>query len=285
RAKQLYEQKALSQQEYESARLRRQIAQSAVESAKQTRQAAYYRIKSAQASVSQARDNLTRTRVYASIAGTVTAVNGQVGQRVVGTNLMSGTEVVRIADLTRMEVKAPVNENDVVRIEIGDSAWVEVDAYPGRKFKATVTEVAYTAGISAIGQTDRITSYPVFATLKPESYADLTAPNRPSPFRPGMSAMVSIFTDRVENALSVPLQAVTLERDSLGKNAKEVVFVVGGDTVEARPVVTGISDDDYIEIKSGLKENETVAVGPYSTVHKILKTGMKVALAKPPAQK
>ena len=280
RNKQLFEQKVLAQQEYETTRLRWQISKSAVESAKQVREAAFYRIKSAEATVSQARDNLTRTRVYAGIDGTVTTVNGQVGQRVVGTNLMSGTEVVKIADLTRMEVKVLINENDVVRVEIGDSAEIEVDAYPGRKFKGLVTEVAYAASVAALGQTDRITSYPVMVYLKPESYADLAAPHRPAPFRPGMSAIVNIFTDRVENALSVPIQAVTLEKDSLGKNPKEVVFSVKDGAVEARPVVTGNSDDDYIEIKSGLNENESVAVGPYSTVHKILKTGMKVKTEK-----
>jgi HlyD family secretion protein len=278
RNKQLYEQKVLAQQEYEAARLRYQISKSAVESSKQVREAAFYRIKSAEASVSQARDNLTRTRVYASIAGTVTTVNGQVGQRVVGTNLMSGTEVVKIADLSRMEVKVLINENDVVRVEIGDSAEVEVDAYPGRKFKGTVTEVAFAANVAALGQTDRITSYPVMVYLKPESYADLS---RGVPFRPGMTAIVNIFTDRVENALSVPIQAVTLEKDSLGKKAREVVFVVQNDgTVEARPVETGNSDDEFIEIKKGVKENEIVAAGPYSTVHKTLKTGMKVVVEK-----
>ncbi|MCS6904415.1 MAG: efflux RND transporter periplasmic adaptor subunit [Bacteroidia bacterium] len=303
RNKQLYEQQAISRAEFENFRLRYEIARSAVESSRQAIQAAYYRTQSASASVRQAADNLSRTRVYASMNGTVIKLNAKVGQRVVGTSMMSGTEVIRIADLSRMEVKVMINENDIVQLRLGDTATVEVDAYPDRIFRGIVTDIAYSASVAAQGSTDQITNYEVQVLIDPQSYTSDSILMRKlspgeSPFRPGMSAVVSIFTQKAENVLAVPLQAVTIqkpdtqkyqeiekentEKNLLPKSAlepQEIVYVLTSDMkVQAAKVKTGISDDTYIEIKEGLQKDQQIVIGPYTTLTKKLKNGMRIKL-------
>lgn len=287
----LFEQKAISKADFEQFQLRYNLSLSAITSAEQTQQAAYYRIQSAAASVRQAAESLRQTRVYATQDGTVTNLNIKLGQRVVGTNLMSGTEALKIADLTRMVVEVEVNENDIVRLRVGDTATVEVDAFRelNRTFTGEVIEIGFSptgtgTDLSAVNTADKVTTYPVKVLIQPKSYLndkDLMrgVPQTAGPFRPGMSGVVNIFTGRAENVLAVPIQAVTVDRtDETATDPPRVVFTVpeGTDTVRMVPVKTGISDDDYIEIKTGLQAGQRIVVGPYRTVTKALQTGTQV---------
>lgn len=280
RNKTLFDEKVISQADFENFRLRFQLTRSGVEAAKQAINAAYYRMQSANASVKQATDQLNRTRVYASMDGTITVLNIELGQRVVGTGMMTGTEVMKIADLNRMEVEVMINENDVVNLEIGDTATIEIDAYKDHKFKGVVTDIAYSANVAATGSTDQITNYPVQVLIQRPTAADSLAlkvsKGKPM-FRPGMSAVVNIYTEKVENVISVPIQAVTLDPNAKAGSEAEIVYTYVADgTVKTQPVKTGISDDTYIEIKSGLAENTKIVSGPYTTISKLLKDGMKV---------
>lgn len=288
RNKKLYEEKVIAQTDFENFRLKYQLTKTAIETARQSINAAYFRIQSATASVKQASDQLGRTRVYASMDGVVTVLNVQLGQRVVGTGMMTGTEIMKIADLTHMEVEVMINENDIVNLQIGDTATVEVDAYKDKKFKGLVTEVAYSANVTATGSTDQITNYPVKVAILPESYAGFIPGLAvyQSPFRPGMSAVVSVYTERADNVLSIPIQSVTLDPAAkAGANAEIVYLYTPEGIVKAQPVKTGISDDTYIEIKSGLAENARVVSGPYTTISKLLKDEMKVIVIDPEKKK
>lgn len=284
----LYEKKVVSLTEYEAAKLKYQISKSRLDANKKLAQAAYYRVESANASLKQARENLQRTSVYSTMDGFVTKLPVTKGQRVVGTGQMQGTEVMKIADLSQMEVKVEINENDVVNITIGDSAIIEVDAFPEKKFKGYVKDIAYSASQNAIGTTDQITNFTVKVLIDPKSYLHLPdiqhlipGPGQ-SPFRPGMSAYVSIFTDKKENVVAVPIQAVTIDLTQKKENnkAQEILYRYKNQQVFKTPVKTGISDDEYIEIVSGINENEEIVVGPYVVVSKQLKDSMKV-IAKP----
>jgi HlyD family secretion protein len=220
--------------------------------------------------------------------GFVTKLPVTKGQRVVGTGQMQGTEVMKIADLSQMEVKVEINENDVVHISLGDSAWIEVDAFPDKKFKGYVKDIAYSASQNAVGTTDQITNFTVKVLIDPQSYQNMDdlkplipGPGQ-SPFRPGMSAYVNIFTEKKENVVAVPIQAVTIDLSQKKENSKaqEIVFSFKNDSVFKRNVKTGISDDEFIEVIFGLNENEEIVVGPYVVVSKQLKDSMKV-LSKP----
>lgn len=306
----LFRQGAITEQQYQQARLRQDLSRSATEAATQTVHAAYYRIQSADATVRRAADDLSRTRVYASMDGTVTMMNMQVGQRVVGTGMMSGTEVVKIANLERILVKVEVNENDIVRLHRGDTASIEIDAFPDRRFRGVVSEIGYSPVSSPLANAvDQVTNYPVKILILRESYiSDSTVmrgiPAHGSPFRPGMSAVVRVFTDRAENALCVPIQAVTLARAEEAEagapaatgrpvEPRRIVYVVDTATwtVRSQEVQTGISDDTHIQIKTGLSGSEVVVTGPFTTITKLLRDGMTVvragsagAPAAPPAQ-
>ena len=205
---------------------------------------------------------------------------------------MAGTEIVRVANLKNMEVVVDVNENDIVKVAIGDSAKVEVDAYLGREFRGVVNEIANSAQGDLTS--DQVTNFKVKVSILPDSYADLTEgkPESYSPFRPGMTATVDIITNRKERIVGVPISAIVVRSDTTGvdksflseKNIKpgdrfEAVYVKEGDVAVLKPVTTGIQDETNIEIVSGLKEGETVITGPYTTVTKILKPGDKVQQA------
>lgn len=281
----LYNNKVISQQDYENFRLRAQVSKGTIESTRQQVNAAYFRIKSTEASMRQSADQLSRTNVYASMDGTITKMDLQVGKRVVGTNMMAGTEAMKIADLTRMEVSVDITENDIVNVQIGDTAAVEVDAYPDKVFKGKVTEIAYSANVQGAGSTDQVTNYSVKVAILPSSYDKELVKSLPptrGPFRPGMTAVVRIFTDRAENVLAVPIAAVTIEKGKQmgagGGKPKFVVFVQDGDKVRSVPVKTGISDDDFIEVKEGLKAGEKVVSGPYTIVNKTLADGMEITV-------
>ncbi len=265
RNKQLYGQKAISLQEF-------QASTAEYEMAREQLNAAEYNIESAVASLDEAEENLTKTVIYSPIDGIVSSLSVEKGERVVGTSQMAGTEMLRIADFDMMEVLVDVNENDIIRITKGDTADIEVDAYPGRTFKGVVTQIANSAknlGSTTTALTD-VTNFEVKARILRESYADLLTSD-PIPFRPGMSASVEIETERKDGVTKIPLQAVTPDG---------CVFVLDrqSSTVRKVAVTTGIQDIESIEVISGLGAADTVEIvtGPYSTISRILEDGMEV---------
>lgn len=277
RSKTLWEQKTISQSDYEQAEATYKMAAADVASAKAS-------VRSAEASLNEADENLLKTTLYAPIDGTIYGLSIEQGERVVGTALMSGTEMMRIADLSIMEVVVEINENDVVRVSYGDTALVEVDAYMDHEFRGVVTEIANSATTSGVS-VDQVTSFNVKILLLRESYLSLVNESSPSPFRPGMSATVDIQTESKFGALSIPIQAVTTRMDTLGNEAegedvvsksddeeKVVVFVLNDDETMAlqREVKTGIQDNNFIELKEGIGEEDKVIIAPYSAVSKKL---------------
>jgi len=274
---------------------------SAYEVASASKQSAYYQMKSASANVTEANDNLKRTTIIAPADGTISKLDVELGERVMGTQGMASTELMRIANLNNMEVEVDVNENDIVKVSIGDSAKVEVDAYLKRKFDGVVTSISNSAttGLTA----DQVTNFKVKVRLVKESYADLLEgkPSNFSPFRPGMTATVDIETKRSVNVLGVPISAIVIKDDTTstkkdivaeiekeeaeakGKAPKkdikfECVFVKVGDKAKLRVVKTGIQDDTNIEILSGLKKGDEIITGPYTLVSKDLMPNDKVRL-------
>ncbi len=276
RNKVLFKKKAISLAEFET-------AESAYKVAKANVDAANFAIKSSEASVNEANENLNKTTIYAPMSGTISKLNVEIGERVVGTIQMAGTEMLRIADLSKMEVVVDVNENDIIRVHMGDTAIVEVDAYLDHKFKGIVTEIANSANTTQQGlATDQVTSFNVKIRLLQSSYKDLIPKDNPSysPFRPGMSASVDIQTNKVINALTIPISAVTVKTDSTvtetEQNKNEIVFVLINNQAKIKKVKTGIQDNEYIEIKSGLKLNDEVISAPYDAISKFLKDGTRV---------
>lgn len=249
-----------------------------LEAARQSIKAASFTVKSAEASLKELKTSLRRTSIYAPMEGIVSRLSIELGERVVGTIQMTGTEMMRIADLSKMEVQVEVNENDVLRVSLDDEVDIEVDAYLDRKFKGKVVQIANSAndeGIAGLA-TDQVTNFIVTINIDPESYKGLISAQQPFPFRPGMSAAVDIYTDKAEGVLSVPIQSVTTR--TIKEEEEEVVFVMKGDTVAQVAVLTGIQDDTNIEVKSGLKEGEPVVTGPYSAISRQLEPGMEVRI-------
>lgn len=284
----LFRQKVISRMEWENARLAYEVARARYRGAIASEQAASFTVGSRRASLKNAQTDLRKTTILASMDGTITRQNVKQGERVVGTLQMAGTELFRIADLSAMQVNVQINENDIIHVRSGDSALVEVDAFEDRKFRGTVTDIAYSAAISELG-TDQITSFDVAVRIDPASYINDPSLMRgleahQSPFRPGMSAQVEIFTDRVDDVFSVPIQAVTVRRPKGAPedaDPVEVVFVLKDlQTVEMREVKTGISDDTYIAILEGLQAGDRVVSGPYKLLSKDLKDGMKVKVSQ-----
>lgn len=259
--------------------------------AKANVKAAYYSVQSAAANVKQSVDNLSRTTIYAPMSGTISKLSVELGERVVGTAQMAGTEIVRVANLQKMEVEVDVNENDIVKVSVGDSTMVEVDAYLKREFKGVVTAIANSAENALTA--DQVTNFKVKVSILPESYKDLTEgkPESYSPFRPGMTATVDIITNKKRNVIGVPISSIVVKTDTsdtrkpktneVKSNTEkfEAVYVKEGDQAKLRVVKTGIQDESNIEILSGLKEGETVITGPYTTVTKLLKQGDKVEVS------
>ncbi|AXT61175.1 efflux RND transporter periplasmic adaptor subunit [Aquimarina sp. AD10] len=267
-------------------------AVSAYEVAEAAKQSAFYSVKSARATVNEAKDNLDRTTIYAPMNGTISKLSVELGERVVGTQQMAGTEIVRVANLSNMEVEVDVNENDIVKISIGDSTLVEVDAYLKKEFKGLVTEIANSAEntISA----DQVTNFKVKVRILEESYSDLTKdkPESYSPFRPGMTATVDVITNKREKVIGVPISAIVIKNDtsSVRKTVNkekttnnsdkkfECVFIKDGEDAKLKVIETGIQDDGNIEITNGLDVGDEVITGPYNVVTKTLKNGDKVTL-------
>ena len=268
RSRKLFEENTISQSDFEQAESQYKVAKAEKESAE-------YSVKSSEASLKEANENLVKTTVYAPMTGTISRLAVELGERVIGANMMTGTEVLRVADLNRMEVVVNVNENDIIMVNPGDSATVQVDAYLDRDFTGVVTEIANSA--NTLGTTsDQVTNFEVSILILKESYADLISERNPNPFRPGMSASVDIFTSRKTDALTVPIQAVSTRTDTTrkspasSKDIRTLVFVSDGTYALARDVKTGIQDNVNIEIISGLTEGEAVIVQPFSAISKKL---------------
>jgi HlyD family secretion protein len=292
RNKTLYDKGIISRAEWER-------AESSFENAKAAKQSAYYNVQSASATVNEAKDNLGRTTIYAPEAGTISMLNVELGERVLGTQQMTGTEIMRVANLNNMEVEVDVNENDIVKINVGDEAKVEVDAYLKKEFKGTVTSISNSA--SSALTANQVTNFKVKIRILKESYLDLLAgkPETYSPFRPGMTATVDIITTRKEKVIGVPISSIVIKSDTTAVKKFEVedpeseenkvkpksdkkfecVFVKVGEKAKIRIVKTGIQDDSNIEVISGLKKGDVVIVGPYTTVSKDLNSGDKVKIS------
>ncbi|HEU4473052.1 MAG TPA: efflux RND transporter periplasmic adaptor subunit [Flavisolibacter sp.] len=311
RNKDLYDQKVISRAEFEQFETQLRSAQSQYNAALQNIRSLQAGTQSARTGLDMANKNLGRTTLIAPMDGVISMLNVKKGERVVGTAQQAGTEMMRVADLSIMEVRVEVGENDIVKVSIGDSADVEVEAYNNRKFRGIVTQIASSTtrstGTAAASATGDVTNYEVHIRLDPSSYSDLADPAKPKkfPFRPGMNASADIKTKRAINVVSVPIAAVaarvkgsdkSLEEKKREdrKNAddgeeqdaalpddeqEEVVFVIGKDgLVEKRTVTTGIQDISHIEVRTGLKEREQVVTAPFDAVGKTLRTGDKVTV-------
>ncbi|NNF35994.1 MAG: HlyD family efflux transporter periplasmic adaptor subunit [Saprospiraceae bacterium] len=254
-----------------------------LESSKKSAEAAKYMVKSMEASLNELKTSLNRTTISAPTSGVVSSLSVEKGERVVGTIQMAGTEMMRIANLNNMEVQVDVSENDILRVSMGDSVDIEVDAYLDKIFKGTVTEIANSASNIATAQaslnSDQVTNFIVKIRIDPDSYASMISSINQYPFRPGMSATVDIYTESERDKVTIPIQAVTvrdLDKEDREEKFEEVVFIVEADTVRQAKVVTGIQDDEYIVVKEGVEIGETVVTGPYSTISKTLKEGDQV---------
>ncbi len=302
RADEMYAKKTISIQEYNS-------AQAAADVAKNTYESSLHEIERAEAGSSQARDQLSKTTVYSPIDGTVTILNSKLGERIVATGQFAGTEVMRVADLNHMEARVDVNENDVVNVKVGDKANIKIDAYGDRKFHGTVYQIANTGSTTGAGTQEEVTNFQVKVRIDDHNV----------PFKPGLSCTADIETNMVKDAVAVPMQAVTIRtgesnlspeeiekrklkasaRDKGDNNADyvnerqekaaqkeereklvKVVFLKKGGKAQSVKVTTGISDDTYMEIKSGVQAGDEVISGSYSAISRKLKDGAKVTYDK-----
>lgn len=305
----LFNDKVVSEADLQRSEADYKVALQNVESSKSVIDASKFNVQSAEAALRDAAENLRKTTIYAPQSGTISKLNVELGDRVVGTSQMAGTEMMRIANLNNMEVRVDVNENDIVRVNLGDTVEIEVDSYGERKFKGLVTEIANTANgmastsasSAASNSTDAVTEFEVKIRILNSSYRDLMAKRakKSYPFKPGMTAAVEIITDKKTNVLSVPIAAVTTRgkeneenKDSQNtpppatsndqkpkkeEKIKELVFINDKGKALAKEVTTGISDFENIEILSGLKEGDEIISGPFIEVSKRLKDGALVS--------
>ncbi|MEO8584447.1 MAG: efflux RND transporter periplasmic adaptor subunit [Flavitalea sp.] len=308
RQKQLLDQKIISRAEFEQAQTSMQTADANYSAALQGIRGGQAGVASAQASLSRANKDLGRTEIIAPMDGVVSLLNVKKGERVVGNSMMAGTEMMRIADMNKIEVRVDVGENDIPKVTLGDSALVQIDAYNNRKFKGIVTQIASSSASTALSQASSsstdVTNYKVYIRLLPSSYSDLLNPSKPKsfPFRPGMSASADIQTKTKLNVISVPINAVTTreknsdnsvtskkesepentglqeqDKPNLSSDLDEVVFALQKDgTVKKYIVKTDIQDINYIEVTKGLTEGMEVISAPYNLISKTLKDNMKV---------
>lgn len=298
--KQLYDEKVISRNEFNTADAAYKSAQANLNAAKEGLRGSAASVQSAEAALQKADKDISLATLRSPMDGIVSLLSVKKGERVVGSSMMAGTEMMRIADMSKMEVRVDVGENDIPKVRLGDSATIEVDAYNDRKFTGVVTQIASSnnGAVSANDLTNTstdVTNYKVYIRLNPDSYKDLidSTHKRKFPFRPGMSASADIKTNTKVNVLSVPINAVTTreKKDSSGNDNNTlissstnvnngldiVVFVVQPDgKVKKQKVTTGIQDINYIEITGGLKEGDEVVTGPYDVVSKTLKEGDKV---------
>ncbi|MEI6678537.1 MAG: efflux RND transporter periplasmic adaptor subunit [Mariniphaga sp.] len=299
RSKQLFDKNTIARSDFETIEASWKVAQSEV-------QAARFAVKSAESSLNESQENLTKTKIYSPISGTVSKLNVEKGEKVVGTNQFAGTELMTIADLTLMEVKVEVNENDIVNVEKSDTANIKIDAYMKRKFNGLVTEIASSANVLGTS-TDQVTNFNVKILLLQASYADLLVSNpHRYPFLPGMSATVEIRTDTRKGVITIPIQAVTTRADNgaakksttqpvaevEGKDTNEekiaskdpeqfeVVFVNRNGLARQVKVKTGIQDNTNIQIIEGLNPDDQIIVAPYGLISKTLKDSTLIEIVK-----
>ena len=308
RNKKLFDEKVISRAEFEQTETALRSAQANVNAAEQSIRGLQASVQGTQVSLSRANKDLSRTTLVAPMDGVVSSLKVKKGERVAGNSFNVGTEMMTVADMAVLEVRVDVGENDIVKISIGDSADVEVDAYNNRKFKGVVTKIASsTRGGAALATSNDVTNYEVRIRLDKSSYEDLA--KLPFPFRPGMNATADIRTKVVQDVLAVPITAVNArvkgsdlsvadkkkeEAESKGEEAsattteataadelEEIVFVLQKDGTARKVVVrSGVQDINYIEILSGLKEGDQVITAPYSVISKTLKDGAKVKPVK-----
>lgn len=291
RAQDLFSKRLISETDFKGTETKSQVSTASYESS-------LHQIDVARSSLEQSKVLLDKTVIYAPMGGTISAMNSELGERVVATGDFVGTEVMRVADMDSMEARVEVNENDVVNVKVGDPVRVQVDAYPGKQFQGTVKRIASTASVKNEGTQQEVTNFEVRILVNHPEYQ----------LRPGMSASVDIETQAVKNAVSVPIQSVTVrsrgtgqtpeqmkqdrEKEQQGvssaeaetqdrKKLERVVFVKQGDVAKLVPVQTEIADNNYIQILSGVKAGDEVISGPYSAISKDLKDGSKVKIEKP----
>ena len=252
RNKILFENGTISRSEFEKIEASYKVAVLSVEDGE-------YMVSSAEASLREAQENLNKTNIYAPISGTISRLNIELGERVVGTAQMAGTELLRLANLKLMEVAVEVNENDINSVSLNDTALIEVDAYLGNTYKGIVSEIANSANVMGVSA-DQVTNFEVKVRILDEVS-----------FRPGMTATVDIQTERAYGVLSLPIQAVTTRKDTANIEDKvECVFAFEENTANFIKVETGIQNDEFIQIISGLKEGQDIITGPYSAVSRLL---------------
>lgn len=296
----LYNKKVISAAEFDNAKAAYLTAKSTLQSAKENVTGAKFGLEQSAANVKEAGANLARTTIYAPVDGVVSKLSIELGDRILGTSQMAGTEIMRISNLSNMEVNVDVNENDINRVSLGDSATVEVDAFAGKKFRGVVTEIASSAtnvGATATASVDQVTNFSVKVRLLSQSYSSVKggAKDLPSPFRPGLSATVDIESETVKG-LSIPIQAVFTENKSDSEKNKDTedaekqksklsdkkikqyiyLFDAKASTVKKAEVTTGIQNDQYIIVKTGLKAGQQIVSGPYTAIQTKLKDGVKV---------
>lgn len=268
RAKSLFAQQAISASELEAAQAEYDMMNGQLNAAR-------WNVRSGEASLKEARENLTKTVIRAPMDGTVSLINVSLGERVVGTSQMAGTELLRIADFSRMEVVTDVGENDVVRIAPGDSVSLTLDAYPRLTFSGLVTQIANSSKFvgAGIGQ---VANFEVRIAVQPASYQALLQDD-PTPLKPGMSAAASIITRSREGVLTIPIQSVFL------RGRREAVWSVDDEgTVTAKEIETGIQDLTRIEVRTGLASGETIVCAPYQAITQTLSEGCRVKVRSAP---
>jgi len=285
RQKKLHQENITSDLEWENARVQYEQIKTEATVASKNKTAALYNVKSLAARLDEGMKTLDRTKILAPQSGIVTQLSSEKGERVVGTAQMAGTEIMRISDLSRMEVEVKINENDIVRLELNDEADIRVDAYPKKTFTGRVTEIANSAKFNAnMDINEQVTNYTVKIQIDPSSYADLISASRPQPLLPGMTASAEIKTEKRENALALPIAALTTRNPkkdkSKGSNLDEIetwVFVYENGKAVAKKVKTGIQDLDYFEVISGLSKGENVITSPSMSIAKTMMDGDKVS--------
>ncbi|MHC5352903.1 efflux RND transporter periplasmic adaptor subunit [Myroides sp. LJL115] len=263
---------------------------SSFEAAKASHNSAFYNVESAKAALTEAQRNLLRTTIYAPTYGTISRIDVELGERVLGTQQMAGTELLRIANLSKMEVEVNVNENDIVKIKEGNDVIINVDAYLKKEFKGKVSSISNSASNENLSA-DQVTTFKVKIKILEDSYQDLidTEVENYSPFRPGMTAAVDIITEVKPDVFYVPISAVAVKRPSdtiankeenfdIDKElAREAVFVDEGGIAKIKFIKTGIQDDRYIEVKEGLNKEDKIITGPYTVVSRSLKHGDQIS--------
>lgn len=295
RSKELYDNKVLTASEYDNAKASYEGAKASLEAAKQNVVGAQFGLVQSSASVKEAQDNLAKTSLYSPVDGVVSKLSIEKGERVLGTQQFAGTEIMTISDLSNMDVNVDVNENDINRISVGDPASIEIDAFLGKKFNGSVIEIGSSANV--VGTTaDQVTNFTVKVRIDAKSYEGLLKKtnDNPSPFRPGLTATVDINTNHVKS-LSVPIQSVTTREEKketapapgaaqtddknkpqISAPVKEYVFVYNAGKLKQVQVTTGIQNDAYIQVLTGLKSGQEVVSAPYSAISKTLADGMMV---------